>query len=148
MFRHLLVTLDGSPRAEAVVPHAIDVARSMGAEITLLRVVDPIATEWGERGAMGKTTRESLLAQAFVDQAQAYLDRVAARVASQGVRVHTSVKQGQAGKAVVQAARDCKADAIAMAARTRRGLGRLVFGGGVEDVVQESGLPVLLVRAE
>ena len=34
MFKHLLVTLDGTPRSEAVIPHAIDIAHSMNAQVT------------------------------------------------------------------------------------------------------------------
>ena len=50
MFKHLLVTLDGSQRAESVIPHAIDIAKTMGDELTLLRVVDAANSDWSERG--------------------------------------------------------------------------------------------------
>ena len=40
MFKQLLVTLDGTPRAEAVMPHAVHLTRAMSGEVTLLRVVN------------------------------------------------------------------------------------------------------------
>ncbi len=40
MFRHILVPLDGSTRAEQVLPLAVRVARMTQGTITLLRVVD------------------------------------------------------------------------------------------------------------
>jgi len=41
MFRHLLVPLDGSPMAEAVLPLAATWALRLRARITLLHVLDP-----------------------------------------------------------------------------------------------------------
>ena len=38
MYKKILVPLDGSPLAEAVLPHAEALAKSEGAEIVLLRV--------------------------------------------------------------------------------------------------------------
>ncbi|MCL6650164.1 MAG: zinc-binding dehydrogenase [Chloroflexi bacterium] len=35
MYRHILVTLDGTQRAESVIPHATEVARAMGAHVVL-----------------------------------------------------------------------------------------------------------------
>ncbi|HEY8173332.1 MAG TPA: universal stress protein [Dehalococcoidia bacterium] len=147
MYKHLLVTLDGTPRSEAVVPHAIDVARSMQAEVTLLRVVDAVKADWSERGAMGKGSAESTIRSMFTDQAQAYLDRLAAQVRSSGVKAVVMVRQGQAAKQILAVARDVDADAIAMATHSRRGINRLMFGSVAEEVLHLSSLPVLLVRS-
>ena len=38
MYRRILVPLDGSPLAEGVLPHVQELARSIGAEVVLLRV--------------------------------------------------------------------------------------------------------------
>ena len=38
MYRNILVPLDGSPRAEAILPHAEDLARRYGARVILLHV--------------------------------------------------------------------------------------------------------------
>jgi nucleotide-binding universal stress UspA family protein len=147
MYKHLLVTLDGTPRSEAVVPHALDVAKTMRAEITLLRVVDAVAAEWSERGAMGKTQAESTIRSLFADQAQAYLERVAQQIARNDVRVHTLVKQGPPARQIINAAKELEVDAIAMSTHSRRGINRLMFGSVAEQVLHETNLPVLLVRS-
>ena len=41
MYKKILVPLDGSPLAEAVLPHAQALAKSEGAEIVILRVPVP-----------------------------------------------------------------------------------------------------------
>jgi nucleotide-binding universal stress UspA family protein len=43
MFKRIMVTLDGSPLAEQVLPTAIEAAELFQAELTLYRVVSPLA---------------------------------------------------------------------------------------------------------
>jgi nucleotide-binding universal stress UspA family protein len=147
MFTHLLVTLDGSPRAEAVIPHCMDVARSMGAEITLLRVVEAVGADWSERGALGKSQLELASRTALAEQAESYLGRVALQMRQGGVKVRTLVRQGVPARQIVATAADVEADAIAMATHSRRGINRLMFGSVAEEVLHSSSVPVLLVRA-
>ena len=147
MYKHVLVTLDGTARSEAVVPHALDVAKSMSADVTLLRVVDAVAAEWSERGAIGKSQAETTIRSLFADQAQTYLERVASQMAREGIRVHTLVKQGPPARQIINAARDIEADAIAMSTHSRRGINRLMFGSVAEQVLHETSLPVILVRS-
>jgi nucleotide-binding universal stress UspA family protein len=147
MYKHILVTLDGTARSEAVMPHASAVARAMGAELTLLRVVDPLSAEWGERGAVGKAPADSPMGRVLIEQAQEYLDRVAEQSAAQGVRPRTMVRQGHPAREIIQTARELDADAIAMATRSRRGIGRLMFGSVAGEVIHEAGVPVILVKA-
>jgi nucleotide-binding universal stress UspA family protein len=145
MFKHLLVTLDGSARAESVIPYAIDIGRSMGAQVTLLRIVDAATSGWGERGAIGKSV-EAPTSSLHVEQARAYLERVADQIAARDVTAHAVVKQGAPAKQIVTTAREVDADAIVMATHSRRGLNRLMFGSVAEAVLHESHLPILLVR--
>jgi nucleotide-binding universal stress UspA family protein len=148
MYTHILVTLDGSPRAESVMPHAIDLARSMGAKVTLLRVIDAMNADWGERGAVGKGHAESTINGIFSEQAYSYLQRMAAQLQVAGVKADVIVRHGPAAKEIVSAAREADADAIAMATHSRRGINRLMFGSVAEEVLHRSNLPVLLVKSE
>jgi nucleotide-binding universal stress UspA family protein len=147
MFKHLLVTLDGSPRAEAVIPHAIDIAKTTGAELTLLRVVDAANSDWSERGAIGKSSAASTIRSTYVDEATAYLDRVAEQVTHAGVTAHAVVKQGQPAKQILATVKEADPDAIAMATHARRGIDRLMFGSVAEEIILKSLVPILLVRA-
>lgn len=148
MFKHLLVTLDGSPRSESVIPHAIDIAKTMGAEITLLRVVDAASSDWSERGAIGKSHASTSIKSAYVDQANAYLNHVAEQLRHAGIATNAVVKHGQPGKQIVATAKEADADAIAMVTHSRRGLNRVMFGSVAEEVLHQSQLPILLVHAD
>ena len=147
MFKHLLVTLDGTPRSEAVIPHAIDIAHSMNAQVTLVRVIDTTASDWGERGAIGKSPSDAAIRSACIDEAVAYLDRIATQLRSSRITTHIAVKEGSAAKQIVAAAKEADADAIAMTTHSRRGINRLMFGSVADEVLHESNLPVLLIRA-
>jgi nucleotide-binding universal stress UspA family protein len=146
MLKHLLVTLDGTPRAEAVVPPAAEIARATCGALTLLRVIDSVHSEWSERGALGRQSGAAALDPASVEQARDYLERVAAPLRGRGIDVHTVVKSGTRARQIVATAREVGADAIAMAAPSRGGLHRMMFGSVADEVLRVCDLPVLLMR--
>lgn len=147
MYRHLLVTLDGTQRAESVIPHAMNVASAMRARVTLLKVVEPASSGWGERGALGRAPSTNARNTVAVEHAREYLERVAAQLAMSGIETSCVVREGPAPRQILETAADCDADVIAMATRSRHGLNKLVFGSVAEAVLHQSTLPVLLVRA-
>jgi nucleotide-binding universal stress UspA family protein len=147
MYRHILVTLDGSSRAESVIPHAITVATNSGARLTLLRVVADGAADWGERGAVGRAPARTGEPERDAGRAEQYLKAIAAQVTRSGVCVNTEVRVGQPGREIIQASHELEADVIAMATHSRRGINRLMFGSVAEAVLHRSNLPVLLIRA-
>ena len=148
MYRQLLVTLDGTVGVEVVLPHAIAMARAMRSTITLLRVIDPVVSEWGERGTIGRSNATEAMQTSFSEQAEHYLQQVAVRLRAEGLAVETMLRQGQPARQIVDAAAQSRADAIAMATRSRRGLNRLMFGSVAEEVMHRADLPVLLVRQD
>src|SRR5207244_3704767 len=78
---NILIPLDGSALAEQVLEPALDLARLMEARCSLLRVVEPRSSPT-DRAPGGPPEKA---------QAEAYLERVAARVREQGVPVRTRV---------------------------------------------------------
>ncbi len=136
----VLVPLDGSAVAEAALPMAEEVLRdNSDATLVLMRatsvmalpVIDPVEAE-----------------VAAVREAEAYLEKVAARMRERGIRqVVTSVWYGSAATSIVEAARARKADLIVMCTHGRSGIGRLVLGSVAESVVRGTSTPILLVRA-
>lgn len=140
LFKHLLITLDISPRSEAVIPHVIEMARAMSLSITLLHVIE---SPDGEDGAV-YAGPAATPASAF-SGARAYLDGVATQLA--GLDVRTQIRQGRPALEILNAIADLQVDLVAMATHSRQGINRLVFGSVAEQVLHESSMPVLLVRA-
>jgi nucleotide-binding universal stress UspA family protein len=121
MYRRALVALDGSEVAETIMPLIFKIAGPL--EVTLLRVnvpVRPLVVE----GA-GQPIFEDP-ESARID-AEEYLAPLAVDLRRRGVRVKTEVRRGEAAEEILKAAREAKADVIAMTTHGRTGLGRLLF---------------------
>jgi len=129
MYKRVVVPLDGSALAESILQFILQIAGPLDFEVTLVRVVP--ADEPGPA----------------VAEAGAYLERVAAQLAGQGVRLRTEVRRGDAAEQIVTAAREVAADVIAMTTRGRGGLGRLVMGSVATAVLQHANIPMLLFRS-
>jgi nucleotide-binding universal stress UspA family protein len=131
MYRRVLVAVDGSEMAEAVLPFILAIAQPLGLDVVLLRV-NPRA--------------QPDLAEAARLMSQAYVADLAKEVEAAGVRVTTSVRDGVPVDEILAAARDEGADLIAMTTHGRTGPSRLLFGSVAEGVLREATVPVLVMR--
>jgi nucleotide-binding universal stress UspA family protein len=134
----ILVPLDGSELAETALPRAIDLARTAGARLLLLRAAEAHTPP-------GLDPAEAQIR--VVEEAEGYLASTAARVRSAGVAtVETAAWYGAPAFAIVEAARLHAVDMIVMTTHGRSGLARLVFGSVAESVLRSTATPLLLIR--
>jgi nucleotide-binding universal stress UspA family protein len=134
MIRTIVVPLDGSPLAEAALPHAYLLAAEAGSTVLLLRVVHGRATLNGTDAALA--------------EAETYLEHVQRHISAGGVSVRTHVATGTPAEAIASVAAQQDADMIAMGTHGRSGLRRMLLGSVTNAVLLATPLPVLLVRAE
>ena len=142
-WKRLLVPLDGSPVAEAIIPIASRIARGLGLEILLLRAVHdepPRVVEAARHIVIDQTAQRTR-------EAEEYLQGVAGRLSAGGSRVRTVVRAGDAAREILAGAREFEADLIAMSTHGRGALGRLIHGSVTEAVLHRAHLPVFVVRA-
>lgn len=143
MYKRVLVALDGSQVAEAVIPFILDIAGPLDMEVILARVIvppEPLIVE----GSVQLAVEDPEVAR--VD-AEEYLAALAVELREKGARARTQVGTGRRpAEEIVEMAREAGADLIAMTTHGRSGLGRLLFGSVAEAVLRESKLPVLLLR--
>jgi nucleotide-binding universal stress UspA family protein len=138
----VVVPLDGSPLAEEVLDPVRLLAVARGAELLLLRVVEPpVPLEVDGEGYLSLNKREAELAEA-----QRYLDSIAGRLRAGGVMVTARAVVEQAVPTIVGTAADFRADLIAMATHGRGGLARFVLGSVATGVLHRASTPLLLVR--
>jgi nucleotide-binding universal stress UspA family protein len=139
MFKHLLVPLDGSILAEAALPAAARLAQILGAQVTLVHVI--------ERDAPQEIHGERHLTNP--DEARAYLDEIASRAFPAGIRVekhvHTS-EVSNVAQSIVEHVGELGPDLIVMCTHGRGGLRRWVFGRIAQQVVNRGTTPVLLIQ--
>jgi nucleotide-binding universal stress UspA family protein len=127
MRRTLLVPLDGRPLAETALPPAVMLARTLGAELDLLRVA---------------SADEPVIADAH---ALAYLEQIAAEVDSLPVSIH--LMRGTAGECIARHAATQDVGMVVMATHARSGVRRAVLGSIAEYVIAHAPSPTMLVRA-
>lgn len=155
MYQSILVPLDGSERAEAVVPHVVALAQKFAAQVILLQIVTPF--EWlrrellrGELSALQVDVVTDVArkqVQAHHEAAQPYFSEQIHALQAQGVQAETAIIEGEPAEAIVRFARERDSDLIAMATHGRGGLGRLVYGSVADRVLRSAPCPVLLVRS-
>jgi nucleotide-binding universal stress UspA family protein len=144
MYSHkrVLVTLDGSPAAEAVLGFLLDIAGPLDMRIVLLRVLEPVPPVVIE----GTRHMELEDVTGRMRGAEEYLAPIAAALRAKGVEVACQVRRGRPVDEILAAAREGQADLIAMATHGRTGLGRLFFGSVAEEVLRHAPVPVFMIR--
>jgi nucleotide-binding universal stress UspA family protein len=140
MFTRLLIPLDGSQRAESVLPAAEAIARQARASVTLLHVIEPRPP--------AQVHGEHHLATA--PEGEAYLTGLAAR-AFAGLPVRTHVHGPADADVAASIARHTVELSIDMIVLCTHGRGRardLLYGSVAQQVLRRGQVPVLLVRAD
>ena len=138
MFHRILVPLDASAAAARALPFAEALAGAGSARLLLVQAVNVHTVPGAD------PTESQVLA---LDEAQAYLDGLAARISDAGITVETAVPYGPAAEEIVTEARLRHADLIVMTTHGRTGLGRWVYGSVAEAVLAHSPVPVLLLQS-
>jgi nucleotide-binding universal stress UspA family protein len=152
MEERILAPLDGSKVGEAILPKIEDLVLRMEPghdfEIILLQVVSQMNFNYlTEDKAAQLAYSEDELAD-LKGKAQNYLDKVAARIRSQGIKVRTLVTVGSAAEEIVNTARGIDAHLIAMSTHGRSGLVRWAIGSVTDQVMHlENRIPVLAIKA-
>jgi nucleotide-binding universal stress UspA family protein len=142
MYETVLVPLDGSERAEEILPHVENLAKCCGAKLIFLRVTEMPPWEGPETKVY-----DHLMEQTETD-AKAYLEDVAKRVQQQGIETETIVCACEVVVHEIMAtARRQGADLIAMTSHGRTGLPEAFYGSIAASVLHRIDRPLLIVRS-
>jgi len=146
MFKHILVSTDGSKLSAKAVRMAVQLAKSTGASLTGITVVAPyFPPMYGEAAAALPVVSAATYKREVEAHAKRVLDKVTAIAPGMDVRTR-SVTGGEPWKAIVAAARKGKCDLIVMASHGRSGLSGLLLGSETTKVLTHSKIPVLVCR--
>lgn len=135
MFKKILVPLDGSEIAEAILPFVQEIAKQTQGQIVLTTAVESSGV-WDATASVQVLDKEE---QAAND----YLKNKAAII---GSAVTGRVTRGEAAEAILTVAEDEKADLIAISTHGRSGLARWLFGSTASKLLETSPVPVLFLR--
>jgi nucleotide-binding universal stress UspA family protein len=139
----ILVPLDGSKLAEDVLDPTRDIARALGAEIHLTRVIAPSTFKHvvDYPGVVGVPHGAS------IGDAEAYLETVAARLHEEGFAVTMQAVEAEGvAPSLAEVAEESGSDMIAMSTHGRSGVARLVMGSVASGAILKATVPIMLVR--
>lgn len=141
MFSRMLVPLDGSRMAEAVLPIVVRFAELASASVVLLHVI--------EKDAPVSIHGDFHLTD--VATAEEYLSRIAENLKGRGLNVEThvhTVPQGDVPSCIADHSSELDRDLVVLCRHGAGSVRRFVFGSNAERVVMHGETPVLLVHAE
>jgi nucleotide-binding universal stress UspA family protein len=145
MYRSILVPLDGSERAETILPHVEELARCLQARIVLLQVVEPppgLVSPYEMILEVEDDTEERL------QEAAEYLTLRRNELAAKGIRVDSCVETGAIVRTIIEVSERESVDLIALASHGRTAMFQVFYGSVASGVLAEVDRPLLVVRAQ
>jgi universal stress protein A len=140
--QRFVVPLDLSTYAEQALDYAITLAGKLGAQVTLLHVIESLP--------LGGVDMGMTLPFAYVQELEAEIHRSMAssleRVTAAGLEGESVVVHGVPFREIIETAKTQHADLIIMGSHGRTGLQHVLLGSVAEKVVRLAPCPVLVVR--
>ncbi|MDO9430458.1 MAG: universal stress protein [Phenylobacterium sp.] len=150
MYKHILISTDGSEVAQKGLDHGLALAKAIGAQVSIITVTEsfPVYASAGAGVGAGWVPIEMADYDKVQDEFANRVFAAAKQAAEQhGIAVETvHIRNAQPAEAIIETAKARGCDLIVMASHGRRGLGRLLLGSQTSEVVTRSPLPVLVVR--
>ena len=146
MYKKILVPLDGSERAEKILPHVEGLANCFGAQVVLLQIVElatPLVVDYDVSGGL----IPDLILQTK-DDANSYLATWKEKFTKKGIQTNTFVERGPVVDTIIKVAKAEGADLIAMASHGRSGLSHVFYGSVAIGVLHRADRPLLLIRSQ
>jgi len=141
----IVVPLDGSPLAEAVLEHAVTLAMLFSAELRLVRVAPPAL--YLAPALDFPFTYDPALDAALEREAADYLAMQAGTLRSRGLRVTTAMERDAfVAEALLAAAEAAPGALICLTTHGRSGPGRALLGSVADKLVRGASCPVFVWR--
>lgn len=144
MYETILVPLDGSKRAEAILPHVQKVARIGKSKVILLTALEHRAVASAMQVQSHLATGEE---EQQLKSKKYYLDSLAEEMRRMDIHAESKVLFGPAVETIIKVAEEEDADLIAIASHGRSGLGRVFYGSVAAGVLQAVDRPLLVIRS-
>ncbi len=142
MFKRIVVAYDGSDQAIKALNTAIELAKAFNSKLDVVEVVDTAALL-----GMGFAPIPSDVIAQIYNKAQNDVEQAKKKAQEAGVKDVTSqVLEGDPATSIIEYASKNGADLIVMGSRGLSTFKRLVLGSVSSKVVQESRIPVLVVK--
>ena len=161
MYENIIVPLDGSDASRQVLPYARSIAKTVGATLRLIGVLEPL-NRVDNLSRMGSGAQNAPMSQSELvlsedwralvgglrREARERLDAAAEETRSQGIETTVELLEGEAAEQIIAAGNRAGESLIAMSTHGRSGIGRWMLGSVTDKVVKHTATPVLIIRAQ
>jgi nucleotide-binding universal stress UspA family protein len=148
MYNCILVPLDGSKRAERILPYVERLAHGFGSRVVFLQVVETILIYTGEYSYYTDVGLVEAKRKNLRQEAESYLSGMQGEFNKKGLQAKFLVAEGPVVRTIIQVAEQEGADLIAMASHGRTGLARVFYGSVAAGILHQVDRPLLLIRSE
>ena len=145
MYQTILIPVDGSKRAEAILSHVENLGKIKDAKVVFLKVNEEAIMLGHDEVIDVAKYREEF--QSRIKESNAYLDSLKTMFREKGIEAVTRLAYGSVVKAILNTAAETGADLIAMATHGLSGLARVSYGSVAAGVLQAADIPILLIRS-
>lgn len=140
-YEKILIATDGSEYTKNAVDYGIDIAKSTGAKLFAIYVIDTAAFASIPMDAAWESMYELLKQEG--DLAIKY---VAERAQAEGLEVEGNLIEGHPADEIIRYSETNSISIIVMGTLGKSGLDRFLLGSVAEKIVRNSKIPVLVVR--
>jgi nucleotide-binding universal stress UspA family protein len=149
MYKHIMVTTDGSVLSNKAIKFAVGLAKSIGARLTAFHATPAYSPQVYVEG--GAIYAPRLTKARFAEENKARADQVFGKVkqaaGKAGIEANLIHRESaQPFEAIINAAKAAKCDLIVMASHGRRGLVGVLLGSETQKVITHGKIPVLVIR--
>ncbi len=146
MFKHILITTDGSAVANKAAKAGIALAHALRAKVTAYCALEELQLIYDEGYMLNQRTIDGFEESAR-KVGQKRVDAIGKMAKAAGVPFAAVVtKAATAYEGIVDAAKKQKCDVIFMASHGRSGLSKLMMGSVTQKVLAHSRIPVVVYR--
>jgi len=148
MFKTILVPLDGSKRAERILPYVEKLALGFDARVIFLQVVETNFVYVSPYSYYTEVGLEKVELERLRTEAEACLGGLQGEFREKGIQAKFLVTEGPIVSTIIRVAEREGADLIAMASHGRTGLARVFYGSVAAGVLHQVDRPLLIIRSE
>jgi nucleotide-binding universal stress UspA family protein len=145
MFSAIVVGTDGSETAGKAVQQATELAKQVGADMSLVSAYEPVADQRLRREARDVPKDLEWMVNPRED-VEATLKDAAEQVEEAGVKVATYAREGDAADAILDVAEETHADLIVVGNKGMTGTKRFLLGSVPNKVSHHAPCSVLIIR--
>jgi len=147
MFKHILISTDGSPVSNKAAKAGVALASALGAKVTAYYTVEQLQPVYADEGYMMNQKMIEGIEDSARQAGQKRVDAIGKMAKAAGGPFASVVTKALTPyEGIIAAAKKRKCDAIFMASHGRRGLSKLIMGSVTQKVLTHSRITVVVYR--